>query len=304
MKKLLLILTLLTSGLLHAQTQIDQFGVLRLGQQAAAPANPPANSAYIYFNSSGTAVCVKSDGTSCFGGGGGSGTVTSVGLAGTANQITVTGATPITTSGSWTLSLPSTLVLPSGTTATTQSASDNSTKVATTAYVDRNSSAMVLVEQHTAAATSTLSFTTCFSSTYHNYVIKSNLLVPTTNAQNANLTFNGDSNALYDYLTLRFNSGGAAGTGATGQTSMRINAGDATLSNDAHYGLSFTYNLTDVNSLTAYKHLYGQADNAGNDGVVFQGTYKSTSAVTRFDLSPSGGGTWASGTVSCYGVTP
>ncbi len=41
-----------------------------------------------------------------------SGTVTSVGLAGTANQLTVTGSTPITSSGSWTLSLPSVLTLP------------------------------------------------------------------------------------------------------------------------------------------------------------------------------------------------
>lgn len=39
-------------------------------------------------------------------GGGGSGTVTSVGLNGTANQLTVTGSSPITVSGSWTLSIP------------------------------------------------------------------------------------------------------------------------------------------------------------------------------------------------------
>ncbi len=65
-----------------------------------------------------------------------SGTVTSVGLVGTSNQITVTGASPITSSGAWTLSLPSSLVLPSATTGTTQSPSDNSTKIATTAYVD------------------------------------------------------------------------------------------------------------------------------------------------------------------------
>ncbi len=76
-----------------AQTQIDQFGVLRLGQQATAPANPPSNTAYIYFNASGTAVCVKSDGTSCFGGGGGSGTVTSI-----ATTSPITGGT-ITTTG-------------------------------------------------------------------------------------------------------------------------------------------------------------------------------------------------------------
>ena len=48
----------------------------------------------------------------------GSGTVTSVGLAGTSNQITVTGATPITTSGSWTLSIPTNPTLPGTTTGT------------------------------------------------------------------------------------------------------------------------------------------------------------------------------------------
>ncbi len=38
--------------------------------------------------------------------GAGTGTVTSIGLTGTANEITVTGASPITTSGSWALSFP------------------------------------------------------------------------------------------------------------------------------------------------------------------------------------------------------
>jgi hypothetical protein len=48
-------------------------------------------------------------------GSGGLGTVTSVALVGTANQITVTGASPITGSGSWTLSFPSVLILPGST---------------------------------------------------------------------------------------------------------------------------------------------------------------------------------------------
>ncbi len=48
----------------------------------------------------------------CTGSSSASGTVTSVGLAGTANQITVTGATPITGSGSWTLSFPTTVAIP------------------------------------------------------------------------------------------------------------------------------------------------------------------------------------------------
>ncbi len=62
--------------------------------------------------------------------------VTSVGLVGTTNQITVTGASPITSTGSWTLSLPSTLAIPSAATASTQAQNNNSTSPATTAYVD------------------------------------------------------------------------------------------------------------------------------------------------------------------------
>ena len=52
-------------------------------------------------------------------------------VAGTTNQVSVSAST-----GAITLSLPSSLILPNGTTATTQSPSDNSTKVATTAYTD------------------------------------------------------------------------------------------------------------------------------------------------------------------------
>lgn len=60
-----------------------------------------------------------------------------VSVSGTANQIVAN-----TVAGAVTLSLPNNLVLPNGTTATTQAASDNSTKIATTAYVDRLSLAI------------------------------------------------------------------------------------------------------------------------------------------------------------------
>lgn len=62
--------------------------------------------------------------------------ITGVTIAGTANQIAVSGTCAITTSGTCTVGFPSTIVIPSGSTAATQSASDNSTKVATTAYAD------------------------------------------------------------------------------------------------------------------------------------------------------------------------
>lgn len=77
------------------------------------------NTGAVVASAAGTAgQCMMSNGASsdptyqtCPGSGAGTGTVTSVGLLGTSNQITVTGASPITTSGSWTLSLPSSVGL-------------------------------------------------------------------------------------------------------------------------------------------------------------------------------------------------
>lgn len=59
-------------------------------------------------------------------------------IAGTANQVTASGST-----GAVTLSIPANFILPSGTTGTTQAQNDNSTKIATTAYVDRQAPAQL-----------------------------------------------------------------------------------------------------------------------------------------------------------------
>lgn len=56
-------------------------------------------------------------------------------ITGTTDQVTVTNGNGV--SGAPTISLPSTLILPNGATATTQAALDGSTKVATDAYADR-----------------------------------------------------------------------------------------------------------------------------------------------------------------------
>ena len=70
-------------------------------------------------------------------GGAGGGSVTSV--SGTTNQIAV--ATGTTTP---VISFPSTIIIPNGSTATTQTSNDNSTKVATTAYADAAGGSPVL----------------------------------------------------------------------------------------------------------------------------------------------------------------
>ena len=64
------------------------------------------------------------------------GTVTSVGIVGSAT-ISIGGTSPITSAGTFTVSIPASVPLSGSPTTTTQSANDNSTKIATTAYVDR-----------------------------------------------------------------------------------------------------------------------------------------------------------------------
>lgn len=85
-----------------------------------APSTPPP--AALYCFNSGANTWVPAD-SSCFGGGGGSGTVN----AGTTGQVAYYASNGTAVSG--------TSALPNGTTATTQTTGDNSTKVATTAYV-------------------------------------------------------------------------------------------------------------------------------------------------------------------------
>ena len=67
------------------------------------------------------------------GGGGGGGTVT---IAGTANEITVTGVGCSGATGTCTISIPSNAALPGAPTTTTATTADNSTKIATTAFVN------------------------------------------------------------------------------------------------------------------------------------------------------------------------
>jgi len=66
----------------------------------------------------------------------GNGTVTSVGLIGSSTMSVTGTVSPITSSGTYTVSIPSSVPLAGSPTTTTQSAGDNSTKIATTAYVD------------------------------------------------------------------------------------------------------------------------------------------------------------------------
>lgn len=108
MKKLIALLALMASVVL-AQVAINPVKVVPTNPSGACPPGRIALSAQdgnLYYCDANTMVWAIP------GGGAGTGTVTSVGLVGTANQITVTGASPITTAGSWTLSIASGFTLP------------------------------------------------------------------------------------------------------------------------------------------------------------------------------------------------
>lgn len=101
---LLFLFALPTFGQLNSNTLTLRF--------AGAPSGPCGSFMYAVNNATGDLYDCKLGAWFKIGPASGSGTVTSVGLAGTANQVTVTGATPITASGSWTLSVPSTFIAP------------------------------------------------------------------------------------------------------------------------------------------------------------------------------------------------
>ena len=94
-----------------------------LYQYASAPSTCTVGQVYVLISTFVPYYCSAANTWSAFGSGSGSGTVSS----GTAGQLAYYSTSGTTVSG--------TNALPSGTTATTQTAGDNSTKVATTAYV-------------------------------------------------------------------------------------------------------------------------------------------------------------------------
>ncbi len=179
-------------------------------------------------------------------------------------------------------------------------------------------SGLTLVEQHTAATSSTLNFTTGITSTYDDYLIEIVSLIPTTNSVHIDWFastdggMNYDTGANYGWVGLRFVvAGSACCVGAnSGASLISLDAMDGadTVSNSVSGGgLSGTYRLYNPLSAASNKLLRGETvANAASFGGPFATTesafYFSTTAVNAFQIKPSGGGTLASGTVRLYGI--
>jgi hypothetical protein len=213
-------------------------------------------------------------------------------------------------------------------TAPTPSTSDNSTNIATTAYVQAQDygkvtsvagltgavpGGLVLVEQHTASASTALQFTTGITSSYDDYELRCQNLIPTTNGDNfeIRMSTNGgssyDSSSIYDVLYTNIASGSVTPGLNTNQSAGGFLGN---ISNNANYGVSLVLHLTNPGGSTGYKYYstehatyYNSSTSTIYQGV-YSGDYRNSTAVNAFEVIPNTNGTntWASGTCRLYGV--
>lgn len=255
------------------------------------------------------------DGTGVFSvppsGGGGSGTVTSVGLTVPA-EFSVTGS-PVTTSGTLAVAKANqnANLVYSGP-SSGAAASPTFRALVTADLPSISSGALVLLEQHTASSSATLDFTAWYSSSYDTYQIEFIGLVPSSTS-NLTIRFstNGgstyDSGSNYKWLILIMFSGATTSSfpaGSNSDTAIIVGSNPPTTST---MGTNGTSKLFDPGSTTKQKlvtTLYSGEDNNHPGNLEFAsggGLYTSTSAVNAFRILFQSGNI-TSGIVRVYGI--
>lgn len=172
----------------------------------------------------------------------------------------------------------------------------------------------ILVEEHTAATSAELDFTTCISSTYDDYQIRIVNLAQSANSVSLymQMSTNGgssyDTGSSYAWNTLNYKDlGGFSGNNS--DSGIIIGQGSVGWYSST-YTMSSVLNLSDPLSSTLYKTVHGEgfAMNAINQGtgtntggIIENGVYMNVAAVNAFRLIPASG-TLTIGTVRCYGL--
>lgn len=204
-----------------------------------------------------------------------------------------------------------TCVLANGVTATTQAASDNSTKVATTAYVDAAASSgggITLLSSASASASASLNLTSGITSTYDAYTIKMCGLVPATDAVTPWVRVSTDGGSTYvssgTPYTYTIAGEGTGTTASTGANQMLMRASGGTMGNAAGESMSGDLEFFNPSSSALYKQFKSHitfADTAGNVSVCSIGSmnYKATTAINAVQVLMSSGNI-TSGAVYLY----
>lgn len=171
---------------------------------------------------------------------------------------------------------------------------------------------MVLIEEHTASASGELDFTTCIQSSYDNYEIKLENLVPTTSGTKFQMQFGTgggptyDTGNNYEYAQYRAITSPSNGVlGASGIGSIIFDNGVGTTAN--WFGMNGSVDIFSPAG-ALFKALSGTLTYFGSDNAVLTtgfhgGGWNSTSPATafRFFYGTIGTNTIASGTARCYG---
>jgi len=193
--------------------------------------------------------------------------------------------------------------IPDGVTATTQSASDNSTKVATTAYVDSavgggGGGGLVYLGSATASASATVDLDNLLSATYDNYVVMVNDLLPATNSVNLHMRIG--TGATPTYQTTTYIDGLSNTTHF--EPFVRADRSAYALSNTSGRETALTVNVSNANG-GGDKSFYaiGNPNIATLPGCISYGSWQTATVITsiRFYMSS---GNIATGEFRVYGI--
>ena len=204
-------------------------------------------------------------------------------------------------------------VLASGVTATTQAALDNSTKLATTAYVDNAvvaAGALVYLAGANAAASSFIAITSNITATYNSYLVV--ITGATVATDNVELWFrvSTDGGATWksgasDY-SYSFGNFGSGGGYSTADAQIKIFNSSYPMGNDAGNSFSGTFQLAAPSSASLWKRIVGTSgylDGSGNWDTIntSSGIYKSTTAIDGLRFQASSGNLTV-GRIALYGI--
>jgi hypothetical protein len=171
-------------------------------------------------------------------------------------------------------------------------------------------SGLVLLEQHTASTSASLSFTTFISSTYDEYQFEFINLIPATTNAILQMKMSTDGGSTYaagtSYKYIGFYTGiGDSLTSIASSGAAAIDLARST-STQANYSSHGSLKLFNPASASLYKNVMSQVVNVVSTGSLYiwtsHGAYISTTAVDAVQFIFSNGNI-ASGTIRAYGIS-
>lgn len=207
-----------------------------------------------------------------------------------------------------------TCVLASGVTATTQAANDNSTKIATTAYVDAaagGGGAWSLVSTQTASSSASIGFTGLVATTTYLFIFNS--LIPATNSVYLTAVYGTGAGptyittGTYSYESIFLANGGGYISSQVG-TNIILSETSQPLSNTASYGgvsgqlMAFSVGAAQ-RTRSQFQTCFQRTANTVNTTLLGSGNNSSTTAITAIKFAMSSGDI-ASGSISMYKLVP